>query len=142
MKDLIDKVVSDETWMPMDERSQVLSRSTDLFLYIKRILKRCSSYTRGEKLLDLQRVFNKHLTSYATALDTRLSRHHSTNPVTGLSVGSTLPDAERQVTCLVINTAEYCCETVRQLAASIGRLVNESLAEEIDASGVEDVFHQ
>eukprot|EP00301_Raphidiophrys_heterophryoidea_P003343 c11513_g1_i1.p1 GENE.c11513_g1_i1~~c11513_g1_i1.p1 ORF type:complete len:803 (-),score=207.93 c11513_g1_i1:329-2737(-) len=135
MQDMLKKLVTEETWQVPEGGSQpkVLQSSTDLFLYIKRVLRRCSSYTRGKKLTDLHNVFLKNLTEYSNCLLSHLPAFSQTP--------APLSEVEEWVTCYIVNTAEYCYETCQGLCDSVKRLVAPELVESISVEPVQDAFH-
>ena len=108
-------------------------------------LKRCSSLTKGETLLQLTQAFTRVLCKYAQKLLARLpSTASASSPLaTGLNTTDwhvKMDGDEERVACLIINTAEYCYETVEGLAESCVKLTDEPFKERIDMTVVEDEF--
>lgn len=135
IKEFLQKIMQEETWTVVDAGNvKILVSSSNIFLYIKRILKRCSSYTRGRKMVDLYSVFKRALLSYSQELDNRI-------PQLLQGVSQRLSETEEKVVCYIINTAEYCYETSQQLSESVKRLVTEELAPTINVEAEQDAFH-
>ncbi|XLR27623.1 hypothetical protein HN51_040919 [Arachis hypogaea] len=71
----LETLVQEETW-DIEEGGQnsILSSSMQLFLIIKRGLKRCSALTKNQTLFNLFKVFQRILKAYATKLFARLPK--------------------------------------------------------------------
>eukprot|EP00300_Choanocystis_sp_HF-7_P004984 c13815_g1_i3.p1 GENE.c13815_g1_i3~~c13815_g1_i3.p1 ORF type:complete len:998 (+),score=255.91 c13815_g1_i3:1-2994(+) len=124
------KLMSQETWViPDGTMPKVIQSSTNLVLNIKKVLRRCSSYTRGPKLLSLHMVFKKTLTSYAEQL---------TN---SLPSGTPLSSGDEERVCFIANTAGYCYDMAQQLCDSVQRIAEEVVRESIDVETEKDAFH-
>ena len=142
----VDDEVRQESWaVEGEEGSAVLGSSAQVFLHIKKSLKRCSSLTKGETLLQLTQAFTRVLCKYAQKLLARLpSTASASSPLaTGLNTTDwhvKMDGDEERVACLIINTAEYCYETVEGLAESCVKLTDEPFKERIDMTAVEDEF--
>ena len=151
----VDSLVKDETWAPESGENAVLSSSVQTFLHIKKSLKRCSALTTGQTLFDLSRAFQKVLRQYAGRLITRLPSSGQGGAGNAMGLGATVAQAgpagstdwhvrfaegEEEVVCLVINTAEYCYETVEQLEASVSKKVDAPFRGKIDLSQAQDDF--
>ncbi|XP_044478748.1 vacuolar protein sorting-associated protein 53 A-like isoform X3 [Mangifera indica] len=116
----LEKLVQDETW-DIEEASQnnVLSSSMQLFLIIKRSLKRCSALTKGNTLFSLFKVFQKILKAYAAKLFARLPKGGTgiVAAATGMDGQIKTSDKDERLICYIVNSAEYCHKT---LASSLG----------------------
>eukprot|EP00899_Mesostigma_viride_P016160 jgi/Mesvir1/24545/Mv21883-RA.1 len=136
----LDRLITEETWSAEGRENRMLSSSTQLFLHIKRSFKRCSALTKAETLFQLSKVFQRVLKAYATKLSTKLPRTSvlSTNAGTDWHVKMT--DREKQVTCYIVNTAEYCVETVGQLGDTIGKVIDPKYQDKLSMQGTEDEF--
>ncbi|TYI70107.1 hypothetical protein E1A91_D08G198700v1 [Gossypium mustelinum] len=117
----LEKLVQEETW-DVEEGSQnnVLSSSMQLFLIIKRSLKRCSALTKSQTLYNLFKVFQRVLKAYATKLFGRLPKGGTgiVAAATGMDGQIKTSDRDERVICYIVNSAEYCHKTSGELAES------------------------
>ena len=120
-------LIAEETWeVDESDETKVLQSAPQLFQNIKKSLKRCSGLTRGETLIDLMEIFQDVIREYASCLEEKL-------PKTGSSLSSLqggdwqvkVTAADESVMCLVVNTANYCFETVGQLLENVERLLGD-----------------
>ncbi|XP_022936047.1 vacuolar protein sorting-associated protein 53 A [Cucurbita maxima] len=139
----LEKLVQEETW-DIDEGSQsnVLSSSMQLFLIIKRSLKRCSALTKNQTLLNLFKVFQRVLKAYATKLLARLPKGGSgfVAAATGMDGQIKTSDKDEKVICYIVNSAEYCHKTSGELAESVQKIIDTQLVDGVDMSEVQDEF--
>eukprot|EP00298_Acanthocystis_sp_HF-20_P016596 c21524_g2_i5.p1 GENE.c21524_g2_i5~~c21524_g2_i5.p1 ORF type:complete len:406 (-),score=131.09 c21524_g2_i5:189-1406(-) len=133
MHDFFVSLMEQETWTISDvAHTKVLQSASNLFFYIKKILKRSRSYTRGQKLVALHGVFKNGLIKYSAQLDAHLP------PV---NAQPQYNSDEQQRICYIVNTAEYCYETSQQLCESIQKLVSAELAAQITVVTEQDALH-
>ncbi|CAK9325337.1 unnamed protein product [Citrullus colocynthis] len=139
----LEKLVQEETW-DIDEGSQsnVLSSSMQLFLIIKRSLKRCSALTKNQTLLNLFKVFQRVLKAYATKLSARLPKGGTgfVAAATGMDGQIKTSDKDEKVICYIVNSAEYCHKTSGELAESVQKIIDSQLVDGVDMSEVQDEF--
>lgn len=139
----LEKLVQEETW-DIDEGSQnnVLSSSMQLFLIIKRSLKRCSALTKNQTLLNLFKVFQRVLKAYATKLFARLPKGGTgfVAAATGMDGQIKTSDKDEKVICYIVNSAEYCHKTSGELAESVQKIIDSQLVDGVDMSEVQDEF--
>ncbi|CAI0380649.1 unnamed protein product [Linum tenue] len=139
----LEKLVQEEKW-DIEEGSQnnVLSSSMQLFLIIKRSLKRCSALTKSQTLLNLFRVFEKILKAYASKLKARLPKGGVgiVAAATGMDGQIKTSDRDERVICYIVNSAEYCRKTSGELAESVSRIIDPQLAAGADMSSAEEEF--
>ncbi|TXG52976.1 hypothetical protein EZV62_022145 [Acer yangbiense] len=162
----LEKLVQEETW-DIEEGSQnnVLNSSMQLFLIIKRSLKRCSALTKSQTLFNLfkdlsygnkltnvvecapvlmmdNEVFQKILKAYATKLFARLPKGGTgiVAAATGMDGQIKTSDRDERVICYIVNSAEYCHKTSEELAESVSKLIDSQLADAVDMSDVQDEF--
>lgn len=142
--------------------SEVFSSAGILFSQYKNCLVQCVQLSTGRTLVDLSLKFKKNLEDYATlVLTDNLPRLRST---LGLSSSGVLNAAisaagllqlslkdgevsryskfELCQICSVLLTANYCLETVQQLEKKLQDKVEPSLAEQINMSAEQDMFHR
>ncbi|GKV10745.1 hypothetical protein SLEP1_g22066 [Rubroshorea leprosula] len=139
----LEKLVQEETW-DVEEGSQnnVLSSSMQLFLIIKRSLKRCSALTKTQTLFNLFKVFQRVLKAYATKLFARLPKGGTgiVAAATGMDGQIKTSDRDERVICYIVNSAEYCHKTSGELAESVSKIIDSQYADRVDMSEVQDEF--
>ena len=171
--EFVDELVSEETWggpEPEDDsadpmkallrKQQTAQRRTDalqggttegqtlpsaatLFLNVKKVLRRCSNLTRGKPLCALHLVFVNVLTAYADRLRKRCDAAGTLLRTDMKQKDPEKLTAEYRCLCLVVNTAEWCAQTVTPLGESVTRmLADDNLKTRIDSDSIEDAFHQ
>lgn len=136
LKIVLSELLRDETWTCED--STVLRSGTELFLVIKKSMRTCASLDVRQPLFSLHRVFRKHLSAYANALVKRLPGFHEN----ALADGSDPPEFARKknIACAIVNTAEYCSNTVEQLEESLRKTVEHAYVTDIDLSSEREKF--
>ncbi|KAI3711318.1 hypothetical protein L2E82_41316 [Cichorium intybus] len=139
----LEKLVQEETW-DMDDGSQtnILSSSMQVFLIIRRSLKRCSALTKNQTLLNLFKVFQRVLKAYATKLFMKLPKGGTgiVAAATGMDGHIKTSDKDERMICYIVNTAEYCHKTAGELAENVSKIIDAQLADGVDMSEVEDEF--
>ncbi|ESW19542.1 hypothetical protein PHAVU_006G134000 [Phaseolus vulgaris] len=139
----LEKLVQEETWdIEEGSQSSVLSSSMQLFLIIKRSLKRCSALTKNQTLFNLLKVFQRVLKAYATKLFARLPKGGTgiVAAATGTDGQIKTSDRDERVICYIVNSAEYCHKTAGELAESVSKIIDPQYAEGVDMSEVQDEF--
>lgn len=139
----LEKLVQEETW-EIEEGSQtnILSSSMQVFMIIRRILKRCSALTKNQTLFNLFKVFQKILKAYATKLFARLPKGGTgiVAAATGMDGQIKTSDRDERVICYIVNTAEYCHRTSGELADNVSKMIDSQFADRVDMSEVQDEF--
>ncbi|XP_063544422.1 vacuolar protein sorting-associated protein 53 homolog [Cydia strobilella] len=139
---------------PAAEAGAVLSSCADLFLFYKKCLVQCAHLTTGEPMLELAGVFQKYLRSYAGSV-LRAALPRAAAATTTLALVANLQTlatnqpahtqrysaAEISRVTSVITTAEYCLETTVHLQQKLKEKVVPRLAERIDLSPEQELFH-
>lgn len=112
-----------------DEASQlVLPSSVDLFLSYRKLLAQSAKISTGVQLLNLSKIFAKHLQQYA---DRALTQHVLERAATEQDV---------QLACLIIATANYCHTTAEQLEQRISDVIDEEFKSQVDFDKEKDSF--
>ncbi|KAG0584269.1 hypothetical protein M758_3G197500 [Ceratodon purpureus] len=136
----LDKLIQEETWESEEgTQSHILASGTQVFLIIKRSLKRCSALTRNQTLFNLYKVFQRVLRAYAGKLVARLPRGQP-GLVSGTEGQVKVSDKDERVICYIVNTAEYCHETAANMGENIAKLIDSHFSESIDMSEEQDEF--
>ncbi|KAL2341478.1 hypothetical protein Fmac_009418 [Flemingia macrophylla] len=139
----LEKLVQEETWdIEEGSQSSVLSSSMQLFLIIKRSLKRCSALTKNQTLFNLFKVFQRILKAYATKLFARLPKGGTgiVAAATGMDGQIKTSDRDERVICYIVNSAEYCHKTAGELAESVSKIIDPQFSDGVDMSEVQDEF--
>ncbi|XP_020273908.1 vacuolar protein sorting-associated protein 53 A [Asparagus officinalis] len=139
----LEKLVQEETW-ETEEGSQtnILSSSMQVFLIIRRSLKRCSALTKNQTLFSLFEVFKRILKAYATKLYSRLPKGGTglVAAATGTDGQIKTSDRDERMICYIVNTAEYCHQTSGELAENVSKIIDSQFADKVDMSDVQDEF--
>jgi len=134
LTECVDALLAGETWqadaatMAMPDAPKVLASASQVFLNIKKVLKRGSGLTRGGTLFSLAQVFARVLAAFAARLLARLPKDGA------------FPDGEERVCCFIINTAQYCRDTCAPLGESLARLLEPPWGDRVDFGALEEDF--
>ncbi|CAD6228624.1 unnamed protein product [Miscanthus lutarioriparius] len=141
--DQLEKLVQEERW-ETEEGSQtnILSSSMQVFLVIRKSLKRCSALTKNQTLFSLFQVFQRILKAYAAKLYARLPKGGTgiVAAATGTDGQIRTSDRDERMICYIVNTAEYCHQTSGELAENVAKMINPQFADKVDMSEVQDEF--
>lgn len=151
MDDQLKESAADKT---VDTRGDlpVFTSSTALFLYIKNSITRCTVLTRGKTLFLLFRAFQNTLRKYAKVLSGKYPSTLSgaAAAISGINIGGLtggsnavyrIPPGEETTVCYVIDTCEYCSDTVEALQDLIADKIEDKYKLKIDMSGEQEAFH-
>ena len=127
----------------------VFTSSTELFIYIKDSITRCTKLTRGRTLFLLFRAFQDTLRQYAQVLALKFPSQMATINIASLSgsgVGENaaasyrIPEGEETTICHVIDTCEYCVDTVEALQDLITDKIEERYKAKMDMNREQEAF--
>lgn len=153
MEQMIDEVMGAEV---VDRNGQlpVFSSSVNMFAYIRNSIKRCTALTNGQTFFDLHNEFKHCFQLYSQRLLSKLPAAVAAPSGAGGSSGFgdsssgsassskiRLTDKQEEELCFVINTAEYCAETLPSLEDVIRSKIDKAYSESIELSGEIDTFH-
>jgi len=104
---------------------------------MKKSMQRCVKLSNKDAFFNLFKAYKWGLEQYAALLASKLPKATATSgplSATALSEREVSPLTPRQLNalCLIVNTAEYCMETLPQLAGSIERLIDPLYKEHIE----------
>ncbi|KAK5113085.1 hypothetical protein LTR62_003664 [Meristemomyces frigidus] len=105
----------------------VIPSSTELFHHYRVTFAQCAKLSTGSRLLELSRTFGKYLDSYAQ----QVLLHHLAEKTGGPSVEGAV---------IILNTADYCYQTINQLEDKIKLRIDEELREQVDLQSQADTF--
>lgn len=111
-----------------DSKPDVLPSSADLFFTYRQMLEQTAKLSTGPPLLDLYRLFARRLDNYANSV-----------------VRGTLPQRVTNeeslfTACIVLNTAEYCTQTVAQLEDKLAEQIDDNLKDKVSFDPQRDTF--
>ena len=138
LNEQLELAIRNETWAGDETNVKILSSATSVFLNIKKVFKRCSTLTRGKTLYTIHTVFTQLLINYARALSMRLAA--ATTSAVDTRRTEDQRAAELKCVSLIVNTAEYCNETIGPLGESMAKALEESFKDKVDMDDVEDAF--
>ena len=133
----------------------VFVSSTNLFIYMKNSITRCTALTREKTFYLLQRAFQKKLRAYAAVLERKLppAVPQASNVVakmTGAASGAgsdsstnavyRIPPGGEVTVCHVIDTCEYCADTVEALEDLIRDRIGTAYQDKIDMGEEQGAF--
>jgi hypothetical protein len=116
----------------------VFTSSVGMFVYIKTAIQRCTKLTIGLPFFALSKEFKACLQKYSKVLRNKLPL--PTQGPSGTMIR--LPDGGEVDVCYVVNTAEYCTDTIPQLEEMIKAKIDLSYAETVNLTGEVDAFHE
>lgn len=116
----------------------VYNSSTDMFVFIKNSIKRCTALTTGQTFLSLSKEFKTCMQHYAELLRNRCPPPSSSGP--GQPPVFRLPVGGEVGICYLINTGEYCAEVVPQLEQLVQQKMAPALASKVDFATETDAF--
>ncbi|ETV80861.1 hypothetical protein, variant 2 [Aphanomyces astaci] len=122
----------------------VFSSSVNMFAYIRNSVKRCTALTVGQTFFDLQLEFKYCLGLYANRLVAKLPgfiTDSNTPPTHAAAAKWRLADKQEEELCFVINTAEYCADTLPSLEDVIRLKIDKAFTDAIELSKEIDTYH-
>lgn len=136
----------------------VLTSSTQMFVYIRGSITRCTALTKGNTFFLLYKSFQDCLRKYSQVLISKLPSSTSQKapgalmppvPFAKQSLDSSsavvdsyiVPPGEEVTVCHVVGTAEYCAETVEALEDLIRDTIDDEFKSKIDMSDQQEAFH-
>ena len=164
MNEQLSEAAEDRSVDNRGERPVFIS-STNLFVYIKGSITRCTNLTKSKPFLLLYQAFSESLRRYAHILNGKLpkastasssipnisiaglgkstSSSGTTNDSSFLSNGESfkIPEGEEVTVCHVISTCEYCTDTVEALEELIRDTIDPKYQSKIDMMSDQDAFH-
>ncbi|GLE06751.1 hypothetical protein PINS_up016267 [Pythium insidiosum] len=146
MENMIHEVMSQEI---VDRNGQlpVFSSSVNMFAYIRNSVKRCLALTNGQTFFNLHVEFKHCFQLYSQRLLAKLPPQTSSAGAPGSADSQAalrvikLGEKQEEELCFVINTAEYCAETLPSLEEVIRAKIDKAFAESIELSQEIDTFH-
>ena len=134
----------------------VFNSSINLFVYIKNSINRCTALTTGQTFFNLYKEYKKALVSYANLLNAKMPQSITSTSTTaammnlasGAPASSTpsrtyykIPPGEEATVCQVIDTCEYCAETIETLEELVKDKMCEQYRETVDMMTEQDAFN-
>jgi hypothetical protein len=113
----------------------VYTSSTTMFVFIKKSINRCITLTTGQSFLALTEEFQSCMHQYIDILKARCPQEVSANPPI-----YRLPQNGEITLSYLINTGEYCAETVPSLEQLVKTKINPKLESKIDFNAECEAF--
>jgi hypothetical protein len=113
----------------------VYGSSTNMFLFIKKGIARCTTLSTGITFLQLTDEFKQCLVQYIEILKKRCPQEIPGNPPV-----FRLPPNGEITMAYIINTGEYCADVVPQLQQMIQQKILPNLANKVDLNEEVDAF--
>ncbi|TMW56723.1 hypothetical protein Poli38472_006733 [Pythium oligandrum] len=141
MEQMIHEVMSQEI---VDRNGQlpVFSSSVNMFAYIRNSVKRCLALANGQTFFNLHLEFKRCFQLYSHRLLAKMPSQQMI--AAGDSQGAfkvKLGDKQEEELCFIINTAEYCAETLPSLEEVIRAKIDKAFSDSIELSQEIDTFH-
>jgi vacuolar protein sorting-associated protein 53 len=126
----------------VDEDMKTFSTSYNLFGYMHKSIKRCCNLNTGQAFYDLHLEYKTVLREYATILTSKLAKPSGTNSA-GESVykfgdGDDIP----RLACYIVNTADYCLESMPKLEENIQNRIDDEFQEKVDLEEEQDAMYE
>lgn len=121
-----------------NSHGNVYGSSTNMFVFIKNSIKRCTTLTTGQTFLSLSKEFKTCMHNYVEML-----RNRCPPPITNMAGAPPiyrLPPGGEVGICYMINTGEYCAEVVPQLEQMIQAKILPSLSSKVDFATEAEAF--
>jgi vacuolar protein sorting-associated protein 53 len=133
----------------------VFISSTNLFVYIKGSITRCTALTKGSAFFLLNHAFKDALKKYAMILNGKLPQALAQGANVGgiviafggkqdnaTNASYRIPPGEEVTICHVISTCEYCADTMEALEDLIRDTIDEQYQGKIDMISDQEQFHE
>jgi vacuolar protein sorting-associated protein 53 len=156
MAEQLTEALEDRTVDTRGERPVFIS-STNLFVYIKGSITRCTALTKGKAFYQLYQAFQDALRKYSQILRGKLPAAvpPSTTVVGALSLAGPfgqkqeasqaqyrVAKGEEVTICHIISTCEYCADTMEALEELIRDTIDDEYKPRIDMLNDQEVFHE
>lgn len=139
LEEMMLKYIEEER-VGQDGALPVYTSSVQIFGYIKGSVKRCTALTAGQTFFNLHNEFKACLSEYCQILRKKHCTEVSVGPKQG-GVASAQSNIETDV-CYVVNTGEYCADTIPQLEELIKAKIDAAYSDKVDLSGIQDQFYE
>ncbi|CAG5085345.1 Oidioi.mRNA.OKI2018_I69.PAR.g10870.t1.cds [Oikopleura dioica] len=151
LKELVQRFVTDFA-IESSQTCEVLPSCADLFVYYKKCLVQCSQLSTGEPLLNLSKIFAAHLRNYGNNVlmnnlpintKTTNAAQSALSQMTALlkeESATRLTRHDLALTCLLLNSADYCIDTISALEDKLIEKASPEFKERIDFSPEKDLF--
>lgn len=156
MDEQLAEAVEDRTVDTRGERPVFIS-STNLFVYIKGSITRCTAMTNGNAFFLLYRAFKSSLKKYAQILDRKLpapitnqgpnvggiviAPFGAKQESSGANASYRIPPGEEVTVCHVISTCEYCADTMEALEDLVRDTIDDEFKSRVDMISDQEQFH-
>eukprot|EP00049_Salpingoeca_infusionum_P007666 m.124645 g.124645 ORF g.124645 m.124645 type:complete len:849 (-) comp13779_c0_seq3:48-2594(-) len=123
--------------------AKVLASAGDMFVFFRNCMLQCASITTGEKMHALYLIFKKHIQQYADIILKATLPKGSGLPSLLLKEGELKLTAEEMyAVCSILNTADYCHDTIGQLAEKLQDRLDAPYNAQVDLTPEQDMFYE
>lgn len=119
-------------------QNTVSPSSTELFYFYRQMLEQCARLSNREPFRDLCAVYKKHLRNYADEVLKSGLLRNDTSMRKSMDSRSNIADLQR--CCLIINTADYCATTSKQLEDKLKEKIDSDFASQVDLESEREIF--
>lgn len=134
VNDMFERTIKDEKWVvDEDSGSKLFGSCTDLVYYMKTTMSRCMEISLDEPLLKVHEIIRNYLVEYA-----RVLAKHFPDENSGKN-GRVKEDALK-LTCVIINTAEFCRTRCDQFQRTFRKKIISKLADKVTFKAASDEF--
>lgn len=124
--------------------ASVLRSATQLFAQARNAVTRCVQLSTGQTLFELYKEIADAMGNYSNGLVERMPK--AAIPNAAALPGDTYTINENEAPkivdaiCLVINTSEYCAETVPKFAESVQKVLDNAYKEHVNPEVTQEIF--
>ena len=131
VKDMFERMVKEERWS-LEEvaNSKIFGSCTDLIYYMKTTMSRCMEISLDEPLLKVHEIIRSYLAEYARVL----AQHFPPDNT------SRMKEDALKITCVIVNTAEFCKSRCDQFQRTFRKKIISKLADKISFKSAADEF--
>ena len=130
LNDMVEKFKQITTLSDEDLNTGVFSASTDLFFFYKQTLINMSKLNTGKPFADLCQLFGKWLINFCDAMSAKIPKDERKTPT----------NDDIKMTCIILNTAEYCQNTTSQLEEKIQEKINAEYKQVVEMNHPKELF--
>ena len=137
----------------VDEDMKTFSTSYNLFGYMHNSIKRCCNLNTGQAFYDLHLEYRSVLVEYAAILNSKLPKPMNAG-LAGLKGNTSAGGIESKkykfgeddeiprLACYIINTADYCLDSMPKLEENIQNRIDEKFKEQVDMEEEQDAMYE
>lgn len=140
VNDMFERTIKEEKWKIDDgedghgiSSSKIFGSCTDLIYYMKTTMSRCMEISLDEPLLKIHEIIRNYLIEYAHALAKNF-------PNENCGGSGRVKEEALKMTCVIINTAEFCRTRCDQFQRTFKKKIITKLADKVSFKSASDEF--